>query len=266
MTISVAEGPGVASTAQAWPARSALSRLLQLASPTLPVGGFSYSQGLESAVESGWLRNPAEVGAWLRDLLDGPVGGAEAELVARMLRAWREGAQPEVLLRLDQLFLASREARQLLSETRQMGWSLLSLLAAVPAALPAPMRDRITPVLERLTTGREASYPLIWTALATAGGIDAHQALVAWLWSWLENQVMAALKTVPLGQNAGQMLLFELGGVIDDCAARASIAAAAGPADRDPALAIDDGPGTFAPGFALACARHETQYSRLFRS
>ena len=267
--VAKASAPGLQcapSTGQASPARSALARLLQLASPTLPVGGFSYSQGLESAVESGWLRTPADVGTWLQDLLEGPVGGAEAELVARMLRAWRDGAEAEVLLRLDQLFLASREARQLLAETRQMGWSLLSLLSTVQAALPPPMRERIAPVLERLTAGREASYPLVWSALAVAGGIDDHAALVAWLWSWLENQVMAALKTVPLGQNAGQTLLFELGGVVDACASRACAAAAAGRADHDPARTDDDGPGTFAPGFALACARHETQYSRLFRS
>lgn len=246
---------------------AALARLLQLASPTLPVGGFSYSQGLEAAIELGWVRDAEGVAHWLHSLLDGPVGWAEAEYVARLLRAWQAGPDAPALLRLDRLYQASREGRELLAESRQMAWSLLSLIDALPPHRVGPGLAALLPTLGVIRQGREPGYPVVWTCLAAGMALDPADALCAWLWSWLENQVMAALKTVPLGQNAGQTLLFELGAALAPVVARALARAAEGDAARDPAQQQDDaGPGNFAPGFALACARHETQYSRLFRS
>jgi len=244
-----------------------LVRLLQLTSPTLPVGGFSYSQGLEAAVESGYLRSAAQVGDWLRGLIAGPVGHAEAEWVARMLRAWRQAPDPAVLARLDALYQASREGSQLLAETRQMGWSMISLLKTLPPGLAGPGLAELLPWLLALADRQPPCYPLAWSCLAVGMGIDDLAALQGWLWSWLENQVMAALKTVPLGQSAGQALLLELGALLAPTAADALARASRGEVARDPAaVEDDDGPGNFAPGFALACTRHETQYSRLFRS
>lgn len=244
-----------------------LVRLLQLASPTLPVGGFSYSQGLEAAVESGWLTTACQVGDWLRGLIEGPIGYAEAEWVARMLRGWRECAGIEGLARLDSLYQASREGSQLVAETRQMAWSLISLLKAMAPGLAGPGVAERLPVLLALAERQPPAYPLVWSCLAVGMGIDAQSAVQAWLWSWLENQVMAALKTVPLGQNAGQALLFELAALLAPAASAAVLRAGQGEIARDPAQVDDDhGPGNFAPGYALACTRHETQYSRLFRS
>jgi len=97
------------------------------------------------------------------------------------------------------------------------------------------------------------TFPLVWSAVAATWRIPVADALTAWLWSWAENQTLAAIKAVPLGQAGGQRILLELGGRI--------------PAVVERALAMDDDElSNFAPGFAIACARHETQYSRLFRS
>ena len=245
-----------------------LIRLLQLASPSLPVGGFSYSQGLEWAVESGVIRDAADSAAWIRALLEGPVGYADTAFLARFHLAWRNPDATQ-LLRLDRLFQASRESAELLAETRQMGWSMLSLSDALSAHRMGHAWLRIQPVLAGLRAAEASlSYPLVWSALVLAAGLSLTQGLSVWLWSWLENQVLAALKTVPLGQAAGQNLLLELGALLPAIIARSVEAAGSGPglAEWDPAMAEEDSPGTFAPAYALACARHETQYSRLFRS
>ncbi len=219
-----------------------LVRLLQLASPALPVGAYSYSQGLEWAIQAGTVFDEASALSWIRDLLVWNQGGFEAPLLSAMLASWRAGEVPG---ELNELFLASRETAELQAETRQMGYSMTRLLGELddfPAAMLARLRELEPP-----------SFPAAWSCAAAAWAVDDAQALTAYLWSWAENQVMAALKAVPLGQAAGQRLLAALGGEI--------------PAVVDRALLL--GPtefANFAPGFAIACSRHETQYSRLFRS
>ncbi len=99
----------------------------------------------------------------------------------------------------------------------------------------------------------EPSFPAAFAFAAAVWRIDPHEALVAYLWAWIENQVLAAVKALPLGQTDGQRLLVSLGGRLDEIA-------------RGAARLDDDSLGTFAPGLALLSARHETQYSRLFRS
>jgi urease accessory protein len=208
-----------------------LARLLQFASPALPVGAYTYSQGLEWAIEAGTVKDEATALTWIADQLEWNLGRYEAPLLFRMMTG---GDVAE----LDAQYLASRESAELRAETLQMGHSLrrliddLSLPIAVP---PAP------------------TFASAWSALAAHWQIPPRDALIAWLWSWAENQVMAALKAVPLGQAAGQRILLEIGERI--------------PSIVEHALALDeDGYSNFAPGFAIACARHETQYSRLFRS
>jgi urease accessory protein len=214
-----------------------LTRLLQLASPALPVGAYTYSQGLEWAVEAGTVKDETTALAWIADQLDWNLGRFEAPLLVRMMAAWKVGAG-ETAHELDAQYLASRESAELRAETLQMGHSLRRLIddlrldVAVPAA---------------------PSFACAWCALATYWQIEPREALTAWLWSWAENQTMAALKAVPLGQAAGQRILLEIGGRIPAVVERALI------------LGEDD-ISNFAPGFAIACARHETQYSRLFRS
>lgn len=202
-----------------------LARLLQLASPALPVGAYSYSQGLEAAVEAGRVSDAASAERWIGDVLELSVARMEAPLLWRMM-------QGEAL---NELFLASRETAELRAETLQMGYSLKRLL-------------------ESLGLGRvpedEPSYPAAYAFAVRALEIEPGAALVAYLWSWLENQVMAAVKAVPLGQTAGQKMLLSLGARLEALAREV------------PAMALQN----FAPGLAVLSTRHETQYSRLFRS
>lgn len=221
-----------------------LPRLLQLASPALPVGAFSYSQGLEWAVEAGTVRDEATALAWIGDQMEWNLGRYEAPLAARLLAAWQAGADAAAA-ELDAACLASRETAELRAETLQMGHSLRRLAGEL-GALPEDF-------LARLAVPPAPTFLFVWAGLAAHWQVGAREALTAWLWSWAENQVMAALKSVPLGQAAGQRILLELGRRL--------------PAVVDRALALDeDDFSNFAPGFAIACARHETQYSRLFRS
>ena len=227
------------------PAALQLARLLQLASPALPVGAYTYSQGLEWAVESGVIGDEASAGRWIADLLRYGIGRYEAPLVAALMAAWTAGDQAAII-RLNDTFLASRETAELRAETAQMGFSLRRLIGDLRDASLAPLAT----TAEALP---EAAFPTLWAGIAAAWGIAPEAAVAAYLWSWAENQVMAALKAVPLGQAAGQRLLAALGGEI--------------PAVVQDALALpEDRWSNFTPAFAIASARHETQYSRLFRS
>jgi urease accessory protein len=206
-------------------AMTKLARLLQLASPTLPVGAYSYSQALEAAVEAGVVHDAASAERWIGDVLELSVGAMEAPLLWKMLNGED----------CDALFLASRETAELRAETLQMGRSLALLL-----------RDLELADMDR----EECSFPMAFAQAVKCLEVGLHDALVAYLWSWLENQVMAALKAVPLGQTDGQRILLSLGNRIESLA--------------DEARSMT--PRNLAPGLAFLSARHETQYSRLFRS
>lgn len=225
-----------------------LVRLLQLASPALPVGAYTYSQGLEWAIDCGQLRSEADVQQWISDLLDGNIGSFEAPLLARLMAAFRDASEADGVLQLHELnarYLASRETSELRAETVQMGYSLLKLLGDLPDFPPAS--------LAALQTLAQPSFPTAWACAADAWQIEAREALCAYVWSWAENQVMAAIKAMPMGQTAGQRLLLTLGQRIPEVV--------------EHALRLDTNElHNFAPAFAIAGSRHETQYSRLFRS
>ncbi|MCB1958428.1 MAG: urease accessory protein UreF [Rhodocyclaceae bacterium] len=224
----------------------ALVRLLQLASPALPVGAYTYSQGLEWAVEEGGLKGEPAVGQWIGDQLEWNLAGFEAPLVVAAMAAWSAG-DDERLARLNGDFLASRETAELRAETVQMGYSLRRLLTDLEVFA---CQDG---AVDRLAAPEEIAYPIAWAAAASSWSVAPTDALTAYLWSWLENQVMAAVKCVPLGQSAGQRLLSTLGERIPGFVAEAL---------ASPEVAWSN----FAPGLAIASSRHETQYTRLFRS
>ena len=205
-----------------------LVKLLQLASPTLPVGAYSYSGGLEAACEAGIVIDAATAERWIGDVLEFSMARMEAPVLFRMMKnqEWNE------------TFLASRESAELRAETVQMGYSLNRLfndlgLGEVPVAEP--------------------SFPAAFAYAAVQWKIAPEAALQAYLWAWLENQVMAAVKAVPLGQTDGQRILLALGNRIEELVKKAM-------------QMKDDEIGNYAPGLALLSAKHETQYSRLFRS
>ncbi len=220
-----------------------LVRLLQLASPALPIGGFSYSQGLEWVVGEGSVHDAATAEAWIGDVLELVVRTGEAPIVWRLLSA--AGRDWTGFVHWNAWFRASRETAELRNETEQMGGSLAKLAADLGLVDP--------PARAATATAAPITLPAAFALAARGFAVPAAAALAAYIWAWLENQVLCAMKLVPLGQVAGQRMLTALGARIPSVAATAM-------AQDDDALS------TFAPGIALASARHETQYTRLFRS
>lgn len=218
-----------------------LIRLLQLVSPTLPIGGFTYSQGMEWAVEAGWLRSETDTLAWLDGLIDDTLVHLEIPLLARLYGAWQH-ADHSALTSWSDYLLAARETRELRQEESNRARALATLLCDLDLAGARAHRALLQTTQ---TTG--------FTCAAVAWGIALEATAQGYAWSWLENQVAAAIKLVPLGQTAGQRLLLKLGARLPEAAARG--------------LALeDDEIGASAPALAIASARHETQYTRLFRS
>lgn len=222
----------------------ALVRLLHLASPTLPVGAFSYSQGLEWAVERGPATDEAGAKAWIHDALHLALARCEAPALIALLRAQRAGDLAE-WARLDTEFLATRETAELRAETLQMGHSLMRLLRDLDDTRPRASAA--------IATHPTPSFPAAWACAAAVWDVTDEDAATAYLWAWLENQVMAAVKLVPLGQTAGQRLLAALAA---DLPALARDACARDEADWESPT----------PALTLASCQHETQYTRLFRS
>ena len=221
-----------------------LVRLLQLASPALPVGAYSYSQGLESAIAHGEVRDAASAATWIGDMLELVVAPGEAAVLWRMLEALRREDWP-LSSEWNDWFRTSRETAELRSETEQMGASLVRL--AIDLDLLDPAAQAVAVMMAPVM------LPAAFALAARGFGVPAAAALTAYIWSWLENQVLAAMKTIPLGQVAGQRMLVALGARIP-----AAVTLAGSIADEDMS--------TFAPGLAIASSRHETQYTRLFRS
>jgi urease accessory protein len=218
-----------------------LARLLQLASPTLPVGAYSYSQGLEWAIEAGTVVDARSAAQWIGDMLAGSFTTFEAPLWSRLYRAWT--ADDKVALAYwHGEFCAARETGELRDETMQMGHSLSRLA-----------QELAVPGHAVLTTLAPVSFPLAHSFLAHAWSLPPREALATYVWSWLENLVLAAVKAVPLGQFAAQRMLLDLGSRL------------AALVDRAWDMQVDE-LCNFSPLFAIASSRHEAQYSRLFRS
>jgi urease accessory protein len=218
--------------------------LLRLASPQLPIGGYSYSQGLEMAVEQSTVHDSASAARWIGDQLLLNLARFEAPLLLAHCTAAADDDWT-TLLQLSAEHRASRETRELHLESRQMGYSLQQLLNGLPE-MDQPARD----VLQRVG---EPHLALGWALAARAWQINPQDALAAWLWSWLENQLAVLMKTLPLGQQAAQRLTSELLPLLQNA--------------QQHATALDPAHIGSAPlGLALASMNHERQYSRLFRS
>jgi urease accessory protein len=218
-----------------------LVRLLQIVSPAMPIGAFAYSQGLEQAVADGWVTDESQTAAWLLGLLESSFATLDLPVLARLTAAWRSDDRAAVG-RWSAWLLACRPTQEARAEDRQLGTALARVLEAlgIEGAAPWMIRSDVThAAMFALATARFA----IPTAVALAG----------YAFSWAEAITSAAVRLVPLGQNAGQRLLVAAGDAIERAVPRAL------------ALADDDLCAT-APGQALASARHETLYSRLFRS
>lgn len=218
-----------------------LLRLLQLVSPGLPIGMYSYSQGLETAIGEGWLSTPESMEDWLSAVMQQSLARVDAPVLSRLYDAWLL-ADGHGVQHWSQLLQACRETAELRNEDRQTGQALARLLVNMDLE-PARLWLRHS----------DASLATLFSLAAVNWQIGKRETLHGYMWGWLENQVLCAVKLVPLGQVAGQKLLFSLAGQIPELV--------------EQALHIPDeqiGGSVF--GLGLASSRHEMQYSRLFRS
>lgn len=214
-------------------------RLLQLISPTLPIGSFAYSQGLEYAVDAGWVTNQEQTKQWIKGQIKNTLSSLDIPVMQRMYKAWKEKDYPKIIY-WNKWILAAREAKELYDEDTQLGKALLRLVKGLD--MPFPIDDDI-----------EWSYISIFSYAAEQWDIPFIESANGFLWAWTENQVAAAIKVVPLGQTAGQNILSAM---IEDI-----------PKATERSINFNDQDiGMLAPGVAIASALHETQYSRLFRS
>lgn len=219
---------------------ASLLQLIWLASPALPIGGFSYSEGFEAAVEWAGVKDEATAGRWIGEQLQLTLSRADLAIVVQAVAAWRAGDAARVAA-LNQWVLTTRESAELRLQTEQMGRSFVEWLRL--------HHDDV----EAAFAGLSPTYPVAFAFAAARTQASVQDAALAFAFGWAENMVAAAVKAVPLGQSAGQRILARLA---------ADIPAAVHAATR----LADDERQSFSPMLAILSARHENQYSRLFRS
>jgi len=222
---------------------ASLMQLMWLASPALPIGGFSYSEVLEAAVDSGCVSTEAQANLWLQAQLQLSLARSDLPVVAQAVSAWRL-QDSETIGWLNAWVLQTRESQELRTQTEQMGRSLLEWLRNHTTAT----RHDIA-----LLAAMDPCYPVAFALAAASTEAPVRACLLAYAFGWAENMTQAALKSVPLGQSAGQRILSALTARIPEVV--------------DQALALAPGAQqSFSPMLAILSAQHEVQYSRLFRS
>ena len=216
-------------------------RLMHLCSPIIPTGAFAYSQGLEFAISSGWVKNKDTTRTWIQGLLENSLTYLDVPLLSRLYKAWSAHDKKSVLYWNDYLY-ASRDSKELCDEENQLAYALARLLGDLGILEAMEWREN-----------SRACFLSIFALGAWYWKIPLKKASLGYLWMRAENQVLVAIKLVPLGQTSGQKLLFSLIKIIPDLVLTG--------------LSIKDKEiGYTAPGQGIASALHETQYTRLFRS
>jgi len=216
-------------------------RLWQLISPALPIGAFAYSQGLEYAVEDGWVNNEENASQWIFGLINHSLSSLDVPVLARLYKAWQANDMERIIY-WNQYLQASRESNELLTEDRQIGSALKQLL-----------KDLEIHQVKDWPETQQPSFTTMFALAASHWMVTLNEACQGFLWSWSENQVAAAIKLVPLGQTAGQRILSKVVDIIP-------------PAVERGLELSDEEIGMAAHGLGIASALHETQYTRLFRS
>jgi len=222
----------------------ALLHLLQLSSPSLPIGAYSYSQGLEAAIENGTVKDEVGARRWIIDVLHEVVARFEAPVLWRLLQAF-ENRDASAVESWTERFIAARDTAEFRAETIQMGYSL--------GKLCSDLQLGDAEMLALLQAQTEVPLPTALAYAAVTLKVPAEAALLGMLFSWAENQVLVCVKSVPLGQVAGQRLLLSL---------QAELEVAAQEAQQLP----DEELSNWSPGLSLLSMQHEVQYSRLYRS
>jgi urease accessory protein len=234
-------------TPTALPAPSFL-QLIWLASPALPVGGFSYSEGFEAAVDKGLVTTEAQAALWLIDQLHISLARGDLAAISKAIPAWRRNDIDRVV-ELNQWVLQTRETHEFRLQTDQMGRSLAQWHQALNEQSAKALQD-----FDKLSPNSQpTTYPIAFALAASSTQASVRDCCLAFTFGWAENMVGAAVKSVPLGQSAGQRILAKLANNI--------------PAAVDYAMALQDSQRqAFSPMLAILSSQHETQYSRLFRS
>ena len=249
-TVIITDLRAVPTAATALPPASLL-QLIWLASPALPVGGFSYSEGLEAAIL--WAQAAPEkiannsldgwVGDWLCDQLQITLARGDLAVIAQAIPAWRTD-QLSRITQLNNWLLQTRETSELRAQAEQMGRSLCNWLRNHDGMDAAQLGH-----CEQLPP----TYPVAFALAAAQTEASVRDCLLTYAFGWAENMVQAAIKSVPLGQTAGQRILARMSQAIP---AAVQIAIDLPEEERQ----------AFSPMLAILSSQHETQYSRLFRS
>jgi len=214
-------------------------RLLQLSSVSLPVGGYAFSQGMEFAIDKGWVKKKTDVADWIGLQMETSVARVDLPILRLCMTAALQQDSAR-LIELNDLALACRETKELRLNDTAMGEALLRLMTSLDIETPFDRSEDI-------------SFVSLFALAANHWKIDVELAALGFAWSWLENQVAAATKLVPLGQTQAQELLGELQDSIQQ-------------AIRLSTQVDEERIGAGLPMISIASAQHETQYSRLFRS
>ena len=220
----------------------ALLKLLQLASPAMPVGAYSYSEGIETLVDTGAIASSQSLKHWLLQELK--YGAIRIE-AAVMVRAYETAAMGDVaaLVYWNQWLSAFRETEELRQQSWQMGRSLMRLLLE--------LQPQLADVIDAV--GNPCNFAIAFGIAAAHWNINLSDAILGYLHSWATNLITAGIKLIPLGQTAGQQLLLELHTNIIN-------------ATEEILTLEDDNLSNCGWGLSLASMAHETQYTRLFRS
>jgi urease accessory protein len=189
MTMITTSTSTIAATPMATASDAPLLQLIWLASPALPIGGFSYSEGMESAIDAQLVTDEDTAARWLLDQLHLGLTRADLAVAAQAIAAWR-GRDLARIAELDAWVLQTRETSELRQQTEQMGRSLIEWLKAVRPELADVPPTHLT-------------YPVAFALAASDSGASVRDCLLAFAFGWAENMMQAALKSVPLGQSAG---------------------------------------------------------------
>ena len=218
-----------------------LLKLIRLTSPSLPIGGYSYSQGLEFAISSGWVHDASTASDWIQGLLKNSLINLDLPVLKKLYEAWQEFDTQRVGCWNDFLS-ANRDAFELQEEDRQIGKALARLLVDLD--------------LEEAKSFLKPPYGgflTLYSLAAVRWNISLNDAAHGFLWMWAENKVLCAIKLIPLGQTDAQKILSAVIETISYVIMRG--------------LDLpDEDIGYTTPAQGIASALHETQYTRLFRS
>lgn len=220
---------------------SSLLNLLHISSPALPIGAFAYSQGLEYTLEAGWCKNADDVEMWIKSVMTQGLGGVDLPILKRLHQAWAKN-DVQALQYWNAMLLAFRETKELYLEDIQVG-----------DAFKQWHKTQSAEHLEKLEFIDNPTVASMYGLNGVIKGLTIEECLIGFVWAWLENQITAASKAMPMGQTDGQNIIRHVIPEIE--------------AVIESAMTLsDDDIGSGLVGLSMSSALHEHQYSRLFRS